>query len=329
MTYTIEKGTGSLPWHIVDGDQLVRRYRTKRTATLVLRVYQGDETAIDAMARSVLKDERHRTTTETLGQTIVNACWSGWIGVDATLSDARREVIEKVVLPAFGRVAVEANGGQPVTLFSRCEACPEHPYLGKMQREIERRFDGEKLFDVVVRECGRCKPLPIVDAGDSTPVVVLETAPEQPDPRKVVAFNLADLRERGVVQLSRPTSEAFGTELTWNDVERVTWREWARGAAFVLGCVEAWDKHTATPELIEAARRPLGAVWERACEILELPKCGVLDLREDNAGGRVLSSAWIDALAVALRKAERGIVLIVDFDPNTIARCLPSHVGLR
>jgi hypothetical protein len=173
------------------------------------------------------------------------------------------------------------------------------------------------------------------DEQEAARVEALNAQPErvvyQADPereRRVIAFNLTDLRTRGEVQLSRPTSEAFGTSITWDDLKPVTWQTWACDAAIALSCVDAWDKHTASAELIEAARRPLGVVFARACETLTLPD--VLDMRgapEQTVGGRMLSSAWVDALAVALRKAKLGIVLIVDFNPEMIARCLPSRVG--
>jgi hypothetical protein len=64
----VEKaGSGSLRWHVVDdAGKLVRRFRTKRSATLCVRVWGGDESAIDAMAASVLKEHHDSTATGVL-----------------------------------------------------------------------------------------------------------------------------------------------------------------------------------------------------------------------------------------------------------------------
>jgi hypothetical protein len=153
--------------------------------------------------------------------------------------------------------------------------------------------------------------------------------------RKTILFNLTELRERGVVEVHRATSDAFGTDTTWADLKPVTWQTWARPAAERRNCVDAWDRCTSDVDKLAANTGPIGLLWGFACEEDTLPD--VLDLRGVPSvrgvphgpgwSGDLPTQRWLDALAVALRKAKLGIVLVVDCEPWVLGRLLPTRVG--
>jgi hypothetical protein len=150
--------------------------------------------------------------------------------------------------------------------------------------------------------------------------------------RRAVAFNLADLVKRGVVEVHRATSDAFNTDVVWTDVEGVvSWQAWARPVGdeqtnFVL---DLWDRHTSTAEARANVPRhvfnsgPFWLVWSDACRRQPLPD--VLDLRGAPESGGGLIESWREALSIALHESTRGIVILVDDHPDILARCLPSH----
>lgn len=236
MTYSIEKATGSLSWRIVDGDKLVRRYRTKRTATAVLRVYNGDASAITAVTFWVWQELDDGGD---VGATCVRACRDGWLGVDPMLSQEQRDSIAHEVWQAFGRLAVATNGGRPVTLNRSMVACDVHPYLGKL-REVERHFDGEKLYDIVLRGCHLCPgdvseekvDSPVAVQEDTTPTPMFEYPIIVPvDP----AFALdVDEANRGAFRVVR--------EWGWETPgPSITWHEWAAPVAERVGAARGWS----------------------------------------------------------------------------------------
>jgi hypothetical protein len=69
----------------------------------------------------------------------------------------------------------------------------------------------------------------------------------------------------------------------------------------------------------------MGRLWALACVEEELPE--VLDLRGAPESHGTLVESWRDALARALRKSTRGIVIVVDGEAWALARLLPDRVG--
>ena len=311
-----KQSSGSYRWHVKDGAVFVRAYRTKRCADLCLRVRNGSVSDVDAMARELIK--AHGCTA-----TGVWSAWKhGWLGVDTSLPQALRERIGAAVFSALVRAALAQTGAAYLVGSVQREECPRSGDF----HLVEARHDGVDVSRVTV--CERCNPAPVAVPEPSTPVAV---APVQAprDPRRVIATNLADLLARGEVKVARASAEAFGEDLTWTDLERVTWREWAQPAADAMGVGREWAKHSA-PEHVDSAHQHLSRVWLHACETLPLPGCGVLDLRgvpESACGGSFPLGTWIDALAGTLRRSSAGAVILVDCAPDLIARCLPSYAG--
>ncbi len=150
--------------------------------------------------------------------------------------------------------------------------------------------------------------------------VLHPTRPRQATVAGQYAFNLADLVARGEVKVVRASSDAFGLELTWGEVDKVTWQSWARPAAEDRGCVAAWDRCTGDPVLIQANRAPLITLWGIACRMQPLPE--VLDLRGIPSSHGLISESWRDPLTVAIRASKSGVVLIVDDPPDWLARAI-------
>jgi hypothetical protein len=145
-----------------------------------------------------------------------------------------------------------------------------------------------------------------------------------------IALEVGDRVATGRVCVVRATSEACGTATRWADAPAQSWQAWARPVAESKGCADAWDRCTQDPAKIEANRLPLDRLWALACDTLELPSCGVLNLRgapEITGGGKCVDFGWLEGLARAIRRADRGITILVDCDPSWIARLLPHRVG--
>ncbi len=143
---------------------------------------------------------------------------------------------------------------------------------------------------------------------------------------RAIAFNLKDVVERGDLRVVRPTSDAFGTETNWADVGGKSWVAWARPAAEARGGdkgLAAWDKYTATPELVDEAQTQLHRLWLEATETIELP--AIIDIRgfPTGDGGGLPLAAWLDALGSAIGRTDRGIVVITT-EPDYVDRMLTA-----
>jgi hypothetical protein len=144
--------------------------------------------------------------------------------------------------------------------------------------------------------------------------------------RRRIAFNLADVVKRGVVEVHSADADAFGTDTQWGNVEgRTTWHAWGRRHALSRGCARAWDRAAEGVEIPTDVVDALRGVWSLACLCNELPE--VLDLRGAPESCCVLVERWRDALADAIRRATRGIVIIVERDAWVLGRLLPDRVG--
>lgn len=161
-----------------------------------------------------------------------------------------------------------------------------------------------------------------------TPVAVPYQVDAERD-RRTIAFNLAELVGCGVVEVHRATSDAFGTDTQWGDVEGlVTWQAWARPAAERRGAERGWDRCTAfgrADALTQTDAAAIAKLWQFACDEETLPE--VLDLRGVLVTYGTYWEAWCEALAAALRKSTRGVVLVTSCEAWVLSRLLPGRVG--
>jgi hypothetical protein len=152
----------------------------------------------------------------------------------------------------------------------------------------------------------------------------------QPDPERdlrAIRTNLDDLISRGVVEVHRASSEAFNTDTTWGDViDLVSWVSFARPAAHRRNASRGFDRCTTStdPWSLDTSMA-MARLWSAACDEEKLPL--VLDLRGAPESHGHLVESWQGALASALRRATRGIVIIVDGEAWPLARLLPQRVG--
>lgn len=220
---------------------------------------------------------------------------------------------------------------------------PKHPSERRAYARIAALLLTEQLppeieIPQVVTHREVAASLKLQDEQEAARVAALNAKPEpivyRPDHERdlrAIAFNLADLCERGVVEVHRATAEAFGTDTTWADLPGhvVRWQDWARPAAERRDVAEAWDRWTKVHYSEQGTNsEPLARLWAFACAEETLP--AVLDLRgipTSDGPGEVPLERWRDALTTAIRKASKGVVLIVDCEPWVLGRLLPGRVG--
>ena len=161
----------------------------------------------------------------------------------------------------------------------------------------------------------------------ATPVAVPLYQVDVARDRRTIAVNLADVLARGSVEVHAASSDAFGTDTAWGDVEGVvSWVAFARPVALRHEAQRGFDRCTTSGESWSLdARAAMLRLWSEACAEETLPD--VLDLRGAPESHGVLVETWREALAVALRKASRGVVLLVDREAWALARLLPDRVG--
>lgn len=168
----------------------------------------------------------------------------------------------------------------------------------------------------------------LADEKARTPVVVPYQVDAERD-RRTIVFNLAELVGRGVVEVHRATSDAFGTDTQWGDIEGlVTWQTWARPAAVRRGAERGWDRCTSSERdegLTPTDAAAIARLWQYACTEETLPDA--LDLRGAPMTHGLYLEAWREALATAIRKATRGIVIVTSCEAWALARLLPARAG--
>ena len=161
----------------------------------------------------------------------------------------------------------------------------------------------------------------------ATPVAVPLYQVDVARDRRTIEVNLADVLARGSVEVHAASSDAFGTDTAWGDVEGVvSWVAFARPVALRHEAQRGFDRCTTSGESWSLdARAAMLRLWSEACAEETLPD--VLDLRGAPESHGVLVETWREALVVALRKASRGVVLLVDREAWALARLLPDRVG--
>lgn len=212
-----------------------------------------------------------------------------------------------------------AEGRAATRLLARLDVEPLPRELLAEPRLVLRREVDAEIDDLARRETERQI---LASAVAAVPLYQTDRARDL----RVIEANLVDLVSRGEVKIVRASSEAFGTDTTWSDFRPlVSWREWARPAAVRRGAASGWDRCTCEAVKLETNATPLAVLWSAACDEETLPD--VLDLRGTPASHGMLVERWAGALASALRRSTRGIVLVFDGHADVLARVLPHRVG--
>lgn len=243
-------------------------------------------------------------------------------GVNASLRTNARTIVRDVLLSLPCHHERERKASARIAARLLTEDLPPEVIVPQVttHREIAatiRERDAQEAARLAAEEKAR------------TPVAVPYQVDADRD-RKTIAFNLRETIGRGVVEAHRATSDAFGTDTQWGDVEGlVTWQAWARPAAERRGCAEAWDRCTSDAQKLAANAEPIARLWGFACEEETLP--AVLDLRGIPAMVTGLpTERWMQSLIAALRKKTDGVgvVFVTDCEAWALARCLPARVGV-
>lgn len=205
--------------------------------------------------------------------------------------------------------------------LSQCEQA-------KVDRLVGLNMPASAQTVVIMAEVRRKREAEAARAeAQATPVAVSLYQVDVARDRRTIEVNLADVLARGIVEVHAASSDAFGTDTVWGDVEGVvSWVAFARPIALRHEAQRGFDRCTTSGEAWSLdARAAMLRLWSAACAEEKLPD--VLDLRGAPESHGVLVEAWREALAVALRKASRGVVLLVDREAWALARLLPDRVG--
>jgi hypothetical protein len=244
--------------------------------------------------------------------------------VNASLTDQGLAIVQEHLRSLVSRGETSsrgaAEGRAAERLLDRLEIEPLPRELLTLPRLLLHREIEASLAAETENEKQRVAEL-------TKPVDVPLYQPDLERDRRVIRTNLDDLVSRGVVEVHCATSEAFNTDTPWSDViDLVSWVSFARPAAERRSALRGFDHCTtsADPWSLDASVA-MTRLWVAACDEEKLAL--VLDLRGAPKSHGVIIERWRDALVVALLKATRGIVIVVDSEAWTLARLLPQRVG--
>jgi hypothetical protein len=243
--------------------------------------------------------------------------------VNASLTDQGLAIVQEHLRSLVSRGETSsrgaAEGRAAERLLDRLEIEPLPRELLTLPRLLLHREIEASLAAETENEKQRVAEL-------TKPVDVPLYQPDLERDRRVIRTNLDDLVSRGVVEVHRATSEAFNTDTPWSDViDLVSWVSFARPAAERRSALRGFDRCTTTDPWSLDASVAMTRLWTAACDEEKLPL--VLDLRGALESHGHLVESWRDALAAALRRASRGIVIVVDGEAWALVRLLPQRVG--
>lgn len=189
---------------------------------------------------------------------------------------------------------------------------PRLTLMSEIREQVaaEQRAARERVEALALAEAERRKPKPRDLAG------VLEH----------LRFNVAHEIAEGRVRVAHVEGQPFGDpDFTWAELSPIAWADWLRPTARADVDDAKWAMATNGSEASERFVPSLTQLWTKALAERELPD--IIDLSTAPTFHGTLRDEWVKPLAAALRKRERGIVILVRANADIHARVLPSYVG--